>query len=208
MAEISFEQFGRKLNNAADQVKTSEAKIVLAGSSSLASDVARSYRAATGGDGKLSGTSGARRKSGKAAAVSARAKDVRRYSDGNYVGLVVPTGPYGLIEADIAPHVIAPFAYSTRGRDRIVKKARRAANRADSSAVLAARIARAGLEARTANALRVPGSRSGYLAAVNHPGTRGRPVFSRAVAAGGGKVTERMMAETTKQMLVGYKARG
>lgn len=204
MTEITFEQFGRKLNAAASAIRNSEAKIVLSGSQTLAKEVAGAYRAATGGDGKLSGTGGARRSSGKAAAVSAKAKNVRRYSDGLYVGLVVPTGPYGLIERTVAPHVIAPFVTSDRRRRQTVGRARRQARAAGTSAVHAARVARAGIDARTAKALLIPNV--GYRASVNHPGSRGRSVFSTGVRAGGPVVNETMLAETSRQLLAGYRS--
>lgn len=205
MSTISFEAFGRKLDRAASQVKQSEAAITLAGARGLATEVATGYRRATGGDGRLSGTGNARRGTGKAAAVSARAKDVRRYSDGTYVSIVVPTGPYGLIERNIAPHVITPFAFSQRQQRSTLRKARKKAYAGDTSALLATRVARAAMAARTSKALRVPGSPRGYVASVNHPGTRGRNVFSASVARSGGKVGKQMLAETTKQLVAGYR---
>lgn len=186
-------------------MKNSEASITLAGSKALASEVAVAYRRATGGDGKLSGTGKARRGTGKEAAVSAKAKDVRRYSDGTYVGLVVPTGPYGLIERPIKPHQINAFRYSNRRRTAAGRKAFSAAFKAGGDPGLAMRIAQAGMDARTAQALRIPGSPKGYAASAMHPGTRGRDVLSSAVRSAGPKVNDRMIKETVKQMAAGYR---
>lgn len=207
MAEISFDQFSRKLLGAANGIRAAEAKITLAGAGALASEVAAAYGAVTG-DGKLSGTGKARRGSGRQASVGAKAKDVRRYSDGTYVGLVVPTGAYGLLERNIAPHEISVFRYSARRRNTVLRAARKAAYAQDRSAVQATRVARAGLDARQSTALRIPGSRTGYANSVQHPGTRAKQVFSRAVRAGGHKVNQKMLAETSKQMLAGYRGRG
>ena len=205
MAEITFETFGRKLNQAAASVRNSEATIVRSGSQALASEVAVAYRRATGGDGKLSGTGKARRGTGKEAAVSARTKDVRRYSDGTYVGLVVPTGPYGLIERPIPPHQIRAFRFSDRRRRTAGRKAFSAAFKAGGDPGLAFRIAQAGMDARTARALRIPGSPRGYAASAQHPGTRGRDVFTSTVRGAGPKVNDRMIKETVKQMAAGYR---
>ena len=193
------------MNQAAAAVRNNEATITLAGSKALASEVAVAYRRATGGDGKLSGTGKARRGTGKAAAVSARAKDVRRYSDGTYVGLVVPTGPYGLIERPIDPHPIAVYRQSNRRRKAAGNRAFSAAFKAGRDPGLAYRIAQAGMDARASRALRIPGSPTGYAASAMHPGTRGRDVLSSAVRGAGPKVNERMIKETVRQMAAGYR---
>lgn len=211
MAEITFETFGRKTKNAANALQNGTAKIVHGQSADLASDVARAYRVAAGGDGRLSGTAGVRKGNGKQAPVSAKAKDVRKYSDGTYVGLVVPTGPYGLLEADIAPHVIAP-GFTAKQIRSTLRKARK--NRMEGqSAVLATQIARAGLAGRASKGLRVPGNytpkkgkATGVFAIVSHPGTKGKPVFSRSIAVSGPQVAEGLCVEAVKKVVAGYKA--
>lgn len=177
----------------------------MASTEDLASAVALAYKAATGGDGKLSGTGKARRGSGKAAPVSAKAKDVRRYSTGSFVGLVVPTGPYGLIERNIAPHSISVYRTSSRRRNSILRKARKAAYAEDRSAVAATRAARAGIAAKTARALSIPGSPSGFAMSANHPGTKGRDIMDSASRAAGGFILKGLDIATRKQIVQGYR---
>lgn len=207
MAELTFDQFSRKLLGAAKGVGASEAKITLAGANGLAGVVDAAYRGASG-DGRLSGTGNSKRGSGRQAPVGAKAKDVRRYSDGTYVGLVAPTGAYGLLERDIAPHEISVFSFSKGARLRAVNKVVRAARKSGSSARAAAILARAGLDSRQVRALKLPGgSGSGYARSVQHPGTRGKRVFSTAVKAGGPAINAKMLAETSRQLVAGYQGR-
>ncbi|MEJ7763882.1 MAG: hypothetical protein WKF86_00135 [Acidimicrobiales bacterium] len=214
---ITFEQFSSKVAAAGESLEANVAKITLAGTKGLADHVAGSYKLASGGDGRLSGTGRARNTgrgfarggSGAQAPISAKAKDVLKYG-GDYVGLVVPTGPYGLIERDIAPHVISPFGLgSGRGsrRNRRVAKVTRAAARVGQSARGAAVAERARIDAAQGRALAIPGSPNGYAASANHPGTRGKNVFSRSVATGGPVQNRKMLDETIRQMQAGYAGR-
>jgi len=202
MAEITFETFSRKLLAAGSRLTESEPRIVQAGATGLAGDVASAYRAVTGGDGRLSGTGGARRGKGVAATVSAKAKDVRRYADGVVVGLVVPTGPYGLIERDIAAYDQVPYVFGDARRARAVKRSIRAARKSGESAVAAARQTRANFDARTAHALKTP---YGPRARVHQPARRGRAVFTNAVLRSGHTVNQRMLAELSAQIVAGYE---
>lgn len=219
MGEITFATFGRKLDAAANAVERSSIQTVRAGSDQLAPHVAVAYRIASGGDGALSGTSRRRSNSGagsvrggtgRAAAVSAKVKDVRRYSDGGTVGLVVPTGPYGLIERDIAPHMIGVKTFSRNQRlnsaRRAVKQARRAAAAGDQAGFQAAK---AKLDQKyQAKLLGRVGAFGPVSGAVRHPGTRGRSVLSRAVATSGPKIARGMTSETVERLKAGYKAGG
>lgn len=209
MTEISFETFSRKMAGAASQVQGAEAKMVFAGSVSVASDVAVAYRAATGGDGRLSGTQGSRRRNSAAASVSAKAKDVRKFADGNHVGLIVPTGAYGLIERPIAPHPIAAFTVDASKRDRAVLKALRGARKAraggtDVSARQAAQLARIRANSCGGTNLRLPDG--GFRRSVPHPGTTGRHVFSRTVAVAGPRAISKTRQELSRQLHAGYRA--
>lgn len=174
-----------------------------AGSKRLADAITTAYNARTG-DGRLSGTKTKRRAA--PAPVFAKVKDVRRGNGGDYVGLVIPQGAWGLLEQKIAPHAIGAHRSTKRGLAGAKTRGRRAALKQGNyplAGILGANAGAAKYLAGRSKALKLPDGK--FAGSVHHPGTTPRHVFHPAAMIAGPVVSHAIADECGKVIRSAYR---